>query len=406
MDGILLAPIGALLLVACFIAMLSRRFGLPYIVGLVVAGIAVTFLPHSPSLPLSRGLIFNVLLPPLVFEAALQLDWRSFRRELPLTLTLAVAGVAIASAVVAAGMHSIAGWSWIGAALFGVLIAATDPVSVIASFREIGCVPRVSMVVESESLLNDGVAAVGFAVLSAIAAGASPTLVSVVPAFLWTLGGGVIIGLAISGAILLMVGRTDDPLVEITLTTIAAYGSFLLAERFGASGIIGALSAGLLIGSLGPARALSPAGTDRVRWAWEYFAFLANTFVFILIGINVANVPLHRLGVFAAVAAILLVLLGRAVSVYPLAAMFSRSRWKLQASAQHSLFWGGMRGALALALALAVPASVHERNAIILTAFVVVAFSILVQGLTMPLLINWLQLGSKQPRPAVAAPQH
>src|SRR5947207_1116402 len=190
MTGVSLAPIGVLLLVACLIAMLCRRLGLPYIVGLVVAGFLIALLPNSPNLPLSRDLIFNVLLPPLVFEAALQLEWKRFRAELPLTLTLAFLGVAIAAAVVAAGMHAIVGWSWIGAALFGVLIAATDPVSVIASFREIGAHPRVSMVVESESLLNDGVAAVGFAMLSAIAVGASPGAASVVPTFLWTLGGG------------------------------------------------------------------------------------------------------------------------------------------------------------------------------------------------------------------------
>src|SRR4051812_39672822 len=232
MDGISLVPIGVLLLVSCLIAMLSRRLGLPYIVGLVIAGFLIALLPNSPDLPLSRELIFNVFLPPLVFEAALQLDWRRFRGELPLTLTLAFFGVGIAAAVVAAGMHWIVGWSWMGAALFGALIAATDPVSVIASFREMGCQPRVSMVVESESLLNDGAAAVLFAVLSAIAAGASPGAASVVPAFLWTLAGGVIIGTGVCSAILLIVGRTDDPLVEITLTTLAAYGSFLLAEHF------------------------------------------------------------------------------------------------------------------------------------------------------------------------------
>src|SRR3954451_3810604 len=202
MTGVSLAPIGVLLLVACLIAMLTRKIGLPYIVGLVVAGFGIALLPNAPELPLSRELIFNVLLPPLVFEAAVQLDWKRFRDELPLTLTLAFLGVAIAAAVVAAGMHWIAGWSWIGAALFGVLIAATDPVSVIASFREMGAQPRVSMVVESESLLNDGVAAVGFAVLSAIAAGAAPSAANIVPSFLWTLGGGVLIGLLISGAIL------------------------------------------------------------------------------------------------------------------------------------------------------------------------------------------------------------
>jgi CPA1 family monovalent cation:H+ antiporter len=261
------------------------------------------------------------------------------------------------------------------------------------------------MVVESESLLNDGVAAIGFAILSAIAAGASPDAANIIPAFIWTLGGGLVIGLGVSSAILLIVGRTDDPLVEITLTTIAAYASFLIAEHVHASGIISALAAGLLIGSAGT-RFLSRAGRDRVHWAWEYFAFLANSFVFILIGMSVANQPLHRLGSAAAAIAILLVLAGRALSIYPLATLFRWSRWRLNASFQHTLFWGGLRGALALALALAVPPQVAERDAIILTAFVAVAFSILIQGLTMPWLIKRLELGRKPTReaaePAVA----
>jgi CPA1 family monovalent cation:H+ antiporter len=405
MTGISLAPIGILLLIACLIAMISRRVGLPYTVGLVVAGFVIAFLPNGPELPLSRDLIFNILLPPLVFEAALQLDWKRFKSELPVTLTLAFFGVGIAALVVAAGMRSFAGWGWIGAALFGVLIAATDPVSVIASFRELRCLPRVSMVVEAESLLNDGVAAVGFAVLSAIAVGAAATPATIVPAFLWTLGGGAIIGLGIGAAILFIVGRTDDPLVEITLTTIAAYGSFLLAEQFHASGIISALTAGLLMGS-GGTRFLSRAGQERVRFAWQYFAFLANSFVFILIGMSVANQPLHRLGAAAAAIAILLVLAGRLLSVYPLSLLFTRSRWRLPLSFQHTLFWGGLRGALALALALTVPPNVPERGAIILTAFAVVAFSILVQGLTMPWLIRRLALARKPAEPKVAAVQH
>ena len=404
MDGVSLAPIGILLLVACLIAMLTRRLGLPYIVGLVAAGFLIALLPDAPALPLSRELIFNILLPPLVFEAALQLDWRRFRDELPVTLTLAFFGVAIAAAAVAAGMHWLAGWSWLGAGLFGVLIAATDPVSVIASFRELRAEPRVAMVVESESLLNDGVAAVGFAVLSAIALGASPAAASLVPAFLWTLGGGVVIGLGVSAAVLVIAGRTDDPLVEITLTTIAAYASFLLSEHVHASGIIGALTAGLLIGSIGPARVLSETGRDRVHWAWEYFAFLANSLVFILIGMNVAAQPLGQLASTASAVAVVLVLAGRGLSVYPLAALFRATRWRLPATYQHTLFWGGLRGALALALALAVPASVPERDAIIVSAFVVVAFSILVQGLTMPWLVRRFRLTGGPPEEPVAAP--
>jgi CPA1 family monovalent cation:H+ antiporter len=401
MTGVSLAPIGILLLVACLIAMVSRRLGLPYIVGLVVAGFGIALLPNAPELPLSRGLIFNVFLPPLVFEAALQLEWRRFRDELPLTLVLAFGGVGIASAVVASGMHWIVGWSWIGAALFGVLIAATDPVSVIATFRELRCAPRVSMIVESESLLNDGVAAVGFAVLSAIAAGASLNAFTVIPAFLWSLGGGLCIGVLVSVVVLMIVGRTDDPLVEITLTTLAAYGSFLIAEYVHASGIISALAAGLMVGNFGWGRALSHEGQARVHSAWEYFAFLANSFVFILIGANTANQPLRELGSAAAAVAIVLVLAGRAIAIYPLAALFARSRWKLPATYQHTLFWGGLRGALALALALAVPSTVPERNALIVTAFVVVAFSILVEGLTMQWLIK--RFGLDEPVAASAS---
>lgn len=402
MTGISLAPIGILLMVACLIAMLSRRLGLPYIVGLLLAGFLIALLPNSPDLPLSRDLIFNILLPPLVFEGALQLDWQRFRNELPLTLTLAFLGVALAGSLVACGMHWIIGWSWIGAGLFGVLIAATDPVSVIASFRQLGCLERVSMVVEAESLLNDGAAAVGFAVLSTLGAGASLSPASLVPAFLWTLGGGVIVGLAVSGTTLMVAGRTNDPLVEITLTTIAAYASFLIAEHVHASGVISALSAGLLIGSVGK-RFFSDAGRNRVRFAWDYFAFLANSFVFILIGMSIANQPLHRLGYVAAGTAVILVLVSRALSVYPLSALFRWSRWRLQVSFQHTLFWGGLRGALALALALAVPPSIAERSSIILAAFVVVAFSILVQGLTMPWLMKRFDL--IQPGAAVAAQQ-
>src|SRR3954451_8409040 len=186
MSDVSLAPLGVLLLVACLIAMVTRKLGLPYIVGLVVAGFLIALLPDAPELPLSRGLIFNVLLPPLVFEAALQLDWRRFRDELPLTLTLAFLGVGIAAAVVAAGMHFTIGWSWIGAGLFGVLIAATDPVSVIAAFREMKVTRRLSMVVESESLLNDGAAAVGFTLLATIAAGQPTTPVEIFGSLLWT----------------------------------------------------------------------------------------------------------------------------------------------------------------------------------------------------------------------------
>ncbi len=392
MNGNVLAPIGALLIVACLIAMLTRRFGWPYSVGLAAAGVGIAYLPNVPAPPLSRDLIFNVLLPPLVFEAALQLDWKPFRRELPLTLVLAFVGVAIAASVVAAGMHLLVGWSWAGAALFGVLIAATDPVSVIASFRELKVEPRLSMLVESESLLNDGVVAVAFAVLvGVVVGGGSASIAGVLTSFAWTMGGGVVIGCATGAIALLIAGRTEDHLVEITLTTVAAYGSFLIAEHFHASGVLASLSAGLTIGTIGWRGAISQDGRDHILSAWEYFAFLANSFVFILIGMSEATAPIGLLGFATAAVAVILVLASRVAAVYPLSAAFMRSHLAIPASYQHILVWGGLRGALALALALAIPA-VPERTAIILTTFLVVAFSLFVQGLTMPTLVKRLRI--------------
>ena len=392
MDGISLEPIGLLLLVACLIAMISRRVGLPYSIGLVAAGLLIAMIPNAPRLSLSRDLIFNVLLPPLVFEAALQLPWKEFRRELPVTATLAAVGVVLAAAVVAGGLHYGIGWSWIGAGLFAVLIAATDPVAVIAAFRDMKADKRLCMLVESESLLNDGVAAVGFAVLVGVAGGASAGAGNIIPAFLWTLFGGGLIGAAVSGLVLLLAGRTNDHLVEITLTTLAAYGSFLIAERVHASGVLASLTAGLMIGSISSLGAISDKGRPHVLAAWEFFAFVANSFVFLLIGVQLVGVPISRLGWVTAAVAILLVLIGRAVAVYPISSIFIRSKLRVPIGFQNVLFWGGLRGALGLALALAVPPTVPERGAIILSAFVVVAFSIFVQGLTMPWLVRRLGL--------------
>ncbi|HEY4043177.1 MAG TPA: cation:proton antiporter [Rhodopila sp.] len=383
--------LGLMLLIASLVAMISRGLRLPYSVGLVAAGIVLALLPRVPELPLTRDLIFNILLPPLVFEAALQLEWNPFRRDLPLTLALAFPGVAIAASIVATGMHFGVGWDWIGASLFGVLIAATDPVSVVAAFKELGVQRRLRMLVEAESLLNDGAAAVGFSLLVTIAAGGAMSPGAFIGSLLWTTAGGVAAGVAVSSGLLLIAWRTDDHLVEITLTTIAAYGSFLLAEHFGMSGVLASLTAGLMVGNLGCGWVISENGRSHILSFWEYAAFLANSIVFILIGEYGAHQPI-ALVARAAPIAIVLVLLGRSLAVYPLSALFARSRLKADLRYQHVLLWGGLRGALALALALALPEDIPERQEIVVMAFAVVAFSIFIQGLTMPWFIRRLGL--------------
>jgi monovalent cation:H+ antiporter, CPA1 family len=394
MAEIGLTELGTMLIVASLVAMVSRRIGLPYTAGLVLAGIGLAYFPVGADLPLSRELIFNVFLPPLIFEAAMQLRWSRFRTEMPLTVVLAFLAVAISAAVVAGGMHLLLGWSVLGAAFFGVLIAATDPVSVIAAFKEMRAEPRLSMVVESESLLNDGVAAVGFAILIGIANGEALTASGAALALLWTVAGGLAIGAAIGFVVLTVAGRTEDHLVEVTLTTVVAWGSFLLAEHIHASGVFAALAAGLIVGNLGPRGSISVAGRQHVQDFWAYAAFLANSCLFLLIGSHEAHQPIalvsQPLGI-----AIVLTLIGRAAAVYPLALPFARSGLRLPATYQHVLVWGGLRGAVGLALALAVPATVAERGQIVVVTFGVVAFSIFAQGLTMPwLLRRWRLTGS------------
>jgi monovalent cation:H+ antiporter, CPA1 family len=391
MDGINFPLLGILLFVSSLVAMITRRLDLPYSVGLVAAGIILALLPFGLDMPLTPELVFSVFLPPLIFEAAIQISWRPFRRELPLLLLLVTVGVLLAAAVVAAGMHYIIGWSWLGAAFFGVLIAATDPVSVIALFKSVPVDHRLHLLVEAESLLNDGVAAVAFAILVGIAAGHAATPVEVGGEILFIVGGGLLAGAVVALPLLAIAGRTTDHLVEITLTTLAAWGSFLLAEHFHVSGVLAALTAGLLVGNVGWMGSISDSGRTAVLSFWEYVAFLANSLVFLLIGGREAQMPLLTV-LEAAAVAVVLSLVGRAAAVYPIAALFRRGRLAVPAAYQHVLWWGGLKGALALALALALPANVPERGDIITVAFAVVAFSIFVQGLTMPPLMRRLGL--------------
>lgn len=396
MQGFNFLTLGVLLFVAAIVAMVTRKFSLPYSVGLVAAGIGLVLVAPGSSPPLTPDLIYFVFLPPLVFEAAIQIPWPPFRRELPLLLALVFLGVILATAVVAAGMHYLSGWSWIGALLFGVLIAATDPVSVIAAFKQVAVARRLHLLVEAESLLNDGVAAVGFAILVAVAAGGAVTVSALSLQLLVTIVGGVAAGAAVAVPMILIAGRTEDSLVEITLTMLIAFGSFLLAEHFHASGVLATLTAGMIVGNLGFCGSISEGGKAGVLHHWEFVAFLINSLIFMLIGGREATMPI-LIVVEAAGMAILLSLLGRAVAVYPVVAAFGRTRLRVPWAYKHILFWGGLRGALALALALALPRSITERNEIIVVAFAVVAFSIFVQGLTMPWLMR--KLGLIEPAP-------
>jgi CPA1 family monovalent cation:H+ antiporter len=367
-------------LIAAVVAMLARRLHVPYSVGLVFAGIALALLPFSPDIELTKRLVFTVFLPPLIFEAAFQLRWQELRKDLPVIVTLATVGVLLSAAATAVGMHFLARWTWVNAIVFGMLIAATDPVSVIATFKDARVHGRIRLLVEAESLFNDATAAVGFSLALWFASGHNPGIAGVTQTLAIMIAGSLVCGAIIAGLVLLLAGATDDHLVEITFTTVAAFGSFLLAEHFNLSGVLATLTAGLIIGNVGHL-SIAPKSREAVEEFWEYVAFVANSLIFLLIGMRLANQD-YGFVVLPALIAIGVVLVGRALAIYPLSLLFARSKLRIKSRSQHILFWGGLRGALALALALGLPPDMQGREAIITVAFAVVAFSIFVQGMT------------------------
>lgn len=381
-----------LLLVACMVAMLARRFHFPYTVGLVVTGGVLALLPYAPTIVLTKELIFSLLLPPLIFEAALFLPWTELKNVLPVVATMASLGLLVSATLTGIGMHWLLGWPPLSAAIFGVLIAATDPVSVIATFKEAGVTGRLRSLVEAESLFNDGTAAVVFGLVLAFAGGrSSPTVWGVVLNASSVIGGGIACGALVAVAILYVAGKTTDHLVELAFSTVAAYGSFLLAEHFHLSGVLATLTTGLIIGNRGHLGSISSKGKENVDAFWEFAAFVANSLIFLLIGMQEAEQDFLPL-VVPALVGIVLVLASRAAAIYPLSFLFSKSASRVSGAHQHILVWGGLRGALALALALGLPDSIPLRSQIATVAFAVVAFSIVVQGLTMGPLLRHLGL--------------
>jgi CPA1 family monovalent cation:H+ antiporter len=386
-----LSQLGFLLFVSALVAMLSRRLRLPYTVGLVLAGMGLYFAHISIKWHLSKELIFSVFLPPLVFEAALFIQWKEFKRDLALVGLLATAGVIVSAAITAIGMFYGFDWDWGSAVVFGVLIAATDPVSVIATFKEAAVPGRLRLLIEAESLLNDGTAAVAFVTVLGVLAGGSQDAWTVAGTLFTTTVGGVAVGALVASALMVLAGRTPDYLVEITFTTLSAYGSFFIAEHFHLSGVLATLAAGLVVGNFRSSSLITKAGRQALEPFWEYAAFVANSIIFLLLGAQEAQQHFDHLWAPVALA-IVLVIVGRALAIYPLCAAFSASPFRVALREQHVLFWGGLRGALALALALALPPNLPRHDDVVTLTFAVVAFSVFVQGLSIPPLLRRLRL--------------
>ncbi len=386
-----------LFVVASAVALVARRLRLPYTVALVLAGLTLGTLHAFKPPELTHEILFAVVLPGLLFEASFHLDVRDFRHDLLAILALAVPGVAAAIgltatilSLVAGTLHLKAEFPWSQALIFGSVVAATDPIAVVGLFRSAGAPKRLSVLLEGESLFNDGTAIVLFTLILAYVtgehSGGAPEMVG---SFFAIVGGGAVIGVVIGLVISEVVRRVDDAMIEITLTTIAAYGAFAAAESLHFSGVIATVAAGMLCGNYGARTGMSPLTRVSAETFWEYIAFALNSMVFLLIGFRVHAEALLD-SWLPIVTAYLAMIVGRAAVVFVVSGLLRPTRRRLPAAWNLVLIWGGVRGALSMVLVLGLPASVPHRAFLETTTFGVVILSILVQGLTMTPLLRRL----------------
>ncbi len=387
-----------LLIVVSLVAVVARYSRLPYTVALVIVGIVLTVQTMLQSIELTPDLVLALFLPPFVFEAAFHLQFRDLRDDLGPILALAVPGVVLSTALVGGLLYVLDVLPLPLALLFGALISATDPVSVVATFKSVGAPRRLSTLVEGESLFNDGTAIVLFHIALGLALVGHISPVEGITDFLIESVGGLAVGFIIGYLIAFFIARIDDYLIEITLTTVLAYGSYLFAQEIlHVSGVLAVVMAGLISGNVG-VRGMSPTTRIVLTNFWEYVAFLANSFVFLLIGLSIQLDQLLRY-LPAVLASIAVVLVARVLTVYVLGALVKRFKRDLPASYFHVMIWGGLRGAVSLALALSLPFAlgVAERSQLLAMSFGVVTFSLLVQAITIPALLRKLGLAEGKP---------
>ena len=405
----------AILVIACGMALLAKRLRLPYTVLLVVAGLAVSLLldgapglrEHLEKIKLKPELLLQVFLPILLFEAAFHVDLKSFLNNRRAILFLAIPGVIIGMVLTTAIFVPVAklirgDMMWQVGLVTAAMLAATDPISVVALFKEFTVAKRLGIIVEGESLINDGIAVVLFGVVVKITADSLglhiPTLdvqggnvqaLHVLGNFLQEVFLGTAVGVAVGLAMSYLTSKVNDHLIEVALTAIAAYGSNVMAMQLHASGVIAVVVCGMMVGNVGAKHGMSPTTREAVFSFWEFAAFMANSFVFILIGLEIR---LSELWADAGliVAFFVIMILVRSVIVFGVHNLVRREDLRLKKPWLPVITWSGVRGSLSMVMAMMLVASDSEgettRKLILNLVFGVVLLSILLQGTT----IEWL----------------
>ena len=406
-----------LVLIALFSSILFRKLRFPCTIGLVFVGMLLfrlggVFEPLHllQRVHLTPNFILYILLPTLIFDAAINLDARELMRNIVPVFLLAAPGVLLTTAVVGLIVAKFTVLGLNAAMLFGALISTTDTAAVIALFNELGAPKRLAMLVDGESLFNDATAIVMFDIVTAIVAGSllladpaqawnASTLAGVPGRFLLVFCGGGLVGAAVGWAIMQIIRFSHhDPLIEVGLTTVVAYAAFVIANYYCKfSGVMAACGAGMVVNYYGR-RFLADNMREAIRRFWGFAAFMANSMIFLLLGLTQSYL-IHDVGRLRDVAgaigvAILAVLFSR-VLILGLTALgynpFAKPANKITRPMLLVMWWGGLRGALPIALAVSISpvlVSPAERALVVQLTLGVILFTMLVQGTTLKRLMR------------------
>jgi monovalent cation/hydrogen antiporter len=383
----------------------------PYPILLVLGGLALGFAPGVPDIELDPDLVLVLFLPPLLYSAAFFTDLRSLRDYArPLSLS-AIALVLATMVVVAVLAHEVIGMTWAVAFALGAIVSPTDPVAATAIMRRVGAPRRVVNYVEGESLFNDATALVAYRTAVAAAVGGSFSLFDASLEFVGAAAGGVAIGLAVAYVVAAIRRRLEDPTTEITISLFTGYAAYLPAEELGLSGVLAAVTAGIYLGWRA-SELISPATRIQAFGTWEVLTFLINAVLFMLIGLQLPAIvdglsgePWQEPVGYAALVAAAVVgtrYLFAFTIPYLIRALDRRPQQRLRrvgARERIVIGWSGMRGAVSLAAALALPletdagAPLPDRDLVLFITFAVILVTVVGQGLTLPMLIRRLRLG-------------
>lgn len=381
-----------LLTISALVSFSAKWIKLPYSIALVIVGLFIGVYKILPPVAMTPELILLIFLPALLFEASWNFDLKALKKDKVAIAVFSTIGVLVTMLVVAGILHLGAGLDWQTSLLFGSMISATDPISVIALFRKLGIEKRIAVILEGESLFNDATAVVLFRLILAIVLSGRAFSFSELSAnFCIVAFGGALVGLFIGLFASYVTKYFDDHLPEIMLTMLSAYGSFLLAERLSVSPVLAVITTGIVIGNYGSRRYMSATTRIAVNSFWEYAAFVVNSLVFLLIGMQVNIDLLQKYFPFIAVA-IAAVVAARFILIFGIAPLVSTKKLPIPAKWKLLLFWGGLRGALCMAMALSLPLDYPMREPLIVITFGVVLFTLLIPGLTMEPLVKLLKM--------------